>query len=56
MKPVFKEVNSLDERCYESYYLSKDILMENASNSIKQYIDEYNGNKEKILTNKPALK
>ena len=30
MKRVFKEVDSLDKRCYEEYFLSEDILMEHA--------------------------
>ncbi len=49
MKLVFKEVGSLDENCYKNYHLSKEILMEYASSSIKQHIDNYNGKKETIL-------
>ena len=49
MKLVFKEVNSLDEKCYRTYYLNKEILMENAAYSIKKHIDNYNGDKKKIL-------
>jgi len=49
MKKVFKEVNFLDKRCYEKYYLSEDILMENASQSIKKYIDSLDLIKQKVL-------
>ncbi len=31
MKKVFKEVDSLDKRCYEEFGLTEDILMENAA-------------------------
>jgi len=31
MKPLFKEVNSLDRKCYNRYKLTEDILMEHAS-------------------------
>ncbi len=31
MKKVFKEVDSLDKRCYEEHGLTEDILMENAA-------------------------
>lgn len=49
MKAVFKEVGSLDEKCYKSYHLSKDILMEHASLAIKRHIDNYDGSKIKVL-------
>jgi hydroxyethylthiazole kinase-like uncharacterized protein yjeF len=38
MQKVFDEVNTLDSRCYKEYGLSEDILMENASSAIKEYI------------------
>ena len=49
MKKIFDEVNSLDKRCYEKYCLSEDILMEHASDGIKQYIDKKFAKKSKIL-------
>jgi len=38
MQKVYKEVNSLDQRCYKQFGLSEDILMEHAANSMAQYI------------------
>lgn len=38
MKKVFKEVDSLDRRCYEEYGLTEDILMENAALGLKSAI------------------
>jgi len=38
MVNVFKDVNSLDQRCYNQLELSEDILMENAGASISNYI------------------
>ena len=38
MKPVFKEVYSLDKKCYEKYKLTEDILMEHAANSMAEVI------------------
>jgi hydroxyethylthiazole kinase-like uncharacterized protein yjeF len=35
MKRVFKEVSSLDKRCYDDYGLSEDLLMEHASLGLK---------------------
>ncbi len=35
MKCVYKEVSSLDCKCYDSYYLSEDLLMEHASLGLK---------------------
>jgi len=40
MQKIFDEVNSLDNKCYERYYLNEDILMEHASDGIKQYINK----------------
>ncbi|WP_457561590.1 NAD(P)H-hydrate dehydratase [Caminibacter pacificus] len=34
MKPVFKEVYSLDKKCYEKFNLTEDILMEHAAYSM----------------------
>ena len=38
MKPVFKEVYSFDKKCYEEYFLTEDILMEHAANSMADVI------------------
>ena len=35
MKHVYKEVFSLDKKCYDSYHLSEDLLMEHASMGLK---------------------
>jgi len=41
MKKVFEELNSLDLRCYEKFFLSEDVLMENASRAIYDEIIKY---------------
>lgn len=38
MKKVFNEVNSLDKKCYEQFFLSEDILMEHAALSMALFI------------------
>lgn len=38
MKKIFDEVQSLDKRAVEKYFLSEDILMENAALSIFNFI------------------
>ena len=35
MKCVYKEVSSLDKKCYDSFHLSEDLLMEHASMGLK---------------------
>jgi hydroxyethylthiazole kinase-like uncharacterized protein yjeF len=35
MRKVFKEVGSLDQKCYKKYHLSKDVLMEHAAIGLK---------------------
>ena len=40
MQKLFDEVNSLDKRCYEEFFLTEDILMEHAANGIKEYIED----------------
>lgn len=39
MQKLFYEVNSLDKKCYEKFYLSEDILMEHASLSMALFIE-----------------
>lgn len=38
MKKVFKEVATLDQRCYKEYHLSQDLLMEHAALGLKKAI------------------
>ena len=39
MQNIYKEVNSLDERCYTKYFLNEDILMEHAAFSMYNYLN-----------------
>lgn len=38
MQKLFDEVGSLDKRCYQTYHLNEDILMEHAANGVASYI------------------
>lgn len=38
MKKLFDEVASLDERCYNEFFLNEDILMEHAAEGMAEYI------------------
>ncbi len=38
MKKVFKKVNLLDQKCYQDYALSEDLLMEHAAMGLKDHI------------------
>jgi hydroxyethylthiazole kinase-like uncharacterized protein yjeF len=49
MKNLFFEVNTLDKRCYEKFYLSEDILMENAANALCQEIRVHAVQNAKVL-------
>ncbi|MGA1931579.1 NAD(P)H-hydrate dehydratase [Arcobacter sp. YIC-464] len=49
MKKLFDEVNSLDKRCYEKFFLTEDILMEHAASSMASYIQENYKEKKSIL-------
>ena len=40
MQKVFKSCYALDQRCYESYGLTEDILMEHAARGMAEYIRE----------------
>lgn len=40
MQKLFDEVNSLDKRAYEKYFLTEDILMEHAASSMCNYIED----------------
>ena len=49
MQKIFDEVNSLDKRCYEKFFLTEDILMEHASNGMASYINQTLSHKKSIL-------
>ena len=50
MQKIFDEVNSLDKRCYEKYFLTEDILMEHAASSMCKYIeDNFEENKSVLI-------
>ena len=49
MQNLFYEVDSLDKRCYEEFYLSEDILMEHAANGIALYIKKDHKNSHSVL-------
>jgi len=38
MTKVFKEVTTLDKKCYEQYHLSEDLLMEHAALGLKSHL------------------
>ena len=49
MQKIFDEVSSLDKRCYQEFFLSEDILMEHAANSMALYIQKKYHDKKSIL-------
>ncbi len=49
MQKLFYEVNSLDKRCYEKFFLSEDLLMEHAASNMAFYISEKYSSFESIL-------
>ncbi|MDC0932270.1 NAD(P)H-hydrate dehydratase [Arcobacteraceae bacterium] len=49
MQNIYNEVNSLDKRCCNKFDLTEDILMENASISMMNYINNICIKKDKIL-------
>lgn len=40
MQKVFEEVNSLDKKCYENFFMSEDLLMEHAANAMANFIKD----------------
>lgn len=40
MQNLYYEVDSLDKRCYETFHLSEELLMEHAANGMAEYIKE----------------
>lgn len=49
MQKLYKEVKSLDQRCYEKFYLSEDILMEQASMALANEVKASTKGNEAIL-------
>lgn len=49
MQKLFDEVNTLDERCYNEFGLSEDILMEHAANGIANFIRSNFSKESRIL-------
>lgn len=49
MQKLFDEVGSLDKKCYDTYGLSEDILMEHAANGINIFIRENFDTNSKII-------
>ena len=49
MQHVYDEVNSLDKRCYEKFFLSEDLLMEQAAFSMCSYIQNKFSKDKSIL-------
>ena len=49
MQKLFDEVGSLDQRCYERFALSEDILMEHAAEGMAVYIRQYFDATKKIV-------
>ncbi len=49
MQNLYKEVASLDKRCYEQFQLSEDILMEHAADGMADYIRTHYDDTHKII-------
>lgn len=49
MQNIFNEVGSLDQRCYEQYALSEDILMEHAADGMADFIKKNFSPEQRIL-------
>ena len=49
MQKIFKEVKSLDKRCYETLHLSEDVLMEQASMALANEVIAHTDKNDKIL-------
>jgi len=47
MQNLFEEVSSLDQRCYDEFHLSEDLLMEHAADGMADFIHNmYDGNED----------
>ena len=49
MQNLYYEVDSLDKRCYETFHLSEDLLMEHAANGIAVYVKEQHKTAHSVL-------
>ncbi len=49
MQNLYDELNTLDKRCYEEYFLSEDLLMEHAANGMARYIKKHFKKNSKII-------
>ena len=49
MQKLFDEVASLDARCYDTFLLSEDLLMEHAANGMADYIKNNFSKSDKII-------
>ena len=49
MQPLYKSCYPLDNRCYEEYNLTEDILMEHAANGMAKYIRDNFEKKSSVL-------
>ena len=54
MKRVFKEVGSLDRKCYEEFDLTEDILMEHAAEALKREIERSEKGKDVLIVCGPG--
>ena len=49
MQKLFEEVDSLDKKCYENFFLSEDLLMEHAAQGIASYIKNNFSNDKTVI-------
>lgn len=49
MQKIFNEVNSLDQKCYERFHLSEDLLMEHAASGMQEFIENNFDETNRIL-------
>ena len=49
MQKIFKEVKSLDKRCYDKFYLSEDVLMEQASTALANEVKANTKEGDRVL-------
>ncbi len=54
MKRVFKEVSTLDRKCYEKFDLSEDLLMEHAAEAIKRVVERFDKDKKVLIVSGPG--
>ncbi len=54
MKRVFKEVGTLDRKCYEEYLLTEDILMEHAAEALKREVENFPKQSRVLIVSGPG--